>query len=71
MLLLMGIFPAGSFANFLSHQLFLASYCPPESLIAGQSAQHILGVGFSGHNLDRGWSVARGGQLGMTHSADA
>ncbi|WP_036552638.1 SulP family inorganic anion transporter [Neptunomonas japonica] len=51
MLILMGIFKLGLFANFLSHPVISGFITASGLIIAASQLKHILGVEASGHNL--------------------
>ena len=51
MLILMGVFKLGLFANFLSHPVISGFITASGLIIAASQLQHILGIDASGHNL--------------------
>ena len=51
MLILMGIFKLGLFANFLSHPVISGFITASGLIIAASQLKHILGIEASGHNL--------------------
>ncbi len=51
MLVLMGIFKLGLFANFLSHPVISGFITASGLIIAASQLKHILGIDASGHNL--------------------
>ena len=51
MLMLMGIFKLGLFANFLSHPVISGFITASGLIIAASQLKHILGIEASGHNL--------------------
>ena len=66
MLILMGIFKLGLFANFLSHPVISGFITASGLIIAASQLKHILGIDASGHNL-LDIVLALGGQIAQTN----
>lgn len=66
-LILMGVFRLGMFANFLSHPVISGFITASGLIIAASQLKHILGVQASGHNLYE-LLVALGQQISQTNT---